>query len=49
MKAHLGVEDSVEVIFKENGEILLKRPMHLTEARERSRKKFSAAYEELSK
>ncbi len=47
MKEHLGVTDEVEVAY-EKGRIVLRRPMTVREASERSGKKFREAYKRLA-
>jgi antitoxin component of MazEF toxin-antitoxin module len=48
MREHLGVSDSVDVQFVE-GQIVLRKPLSLEEASDRSDKKFSEAYKRLAK
>lgn len=48
MREHLGISDSVEVQFTE-GQIVLKKPMTVQEASDRSDRKFSKAYKRLAK
>ena len=48
MREHLGLSDSVDVQFTE-GQIILRKPMTIEEASDRSDKKFSEAYKRLAK
>lgn len=47
MKDHLGVTDSVEVVY-EKDRIVLRRPMTVREASKRSGEKYAEAYKRLS-
>ena len=47
MREHLGISTEVDVQLTE-GKIVLRKPMSLEEASERSDKKFSRAYKRLS-
>ncbi|MEA2553301.1 MAG: hypothetical protein QOJ65_1477 [Fimbriimonadaceae bacterium] len=48
MREHLGVSDAVDVQFAD-GQIILRRPISIEEASDRSDKKFSKAYKRLAK
>lgn len=48
MKDHLGITDTVEVLFEE-GRIVLRKPLSFDEAAARSDRKFANAYAELAK
>lgn len=47
MKQHLGVTDEVEVVYEED-RIVLRRPLSVKEASERSAQKYGEAYKRLA-
>jgi ABC-type nitrate/sulfonate/bicarbonate transport system ATPase subunit len=48
MKEHLGISDTIEVIFEE-GQIILRKPMTFEEAKALSHQRYAEAYRELAK
>jgi len=48
MREHLGVNDTVEVQFKE-GEIILKKPLTFEQAAKKTQERYPKTYERLSK